>query len=94
MIPPIIRTALQQEGGASLAEGIQVEDNTRGDRDWTLDDDGEHLLDMVEEPRMKSHQPQSSGITNIKSPYVVKVLMEDGRVLAEIIEQTGDKNTV
>jgi hypothetical protein len=67
LIPPIIRTALQQEGGASLAEGIQVEDNTRGDRDGTL----EHLLDTVEEPRKKSHQQQSMGIANIGSPYVV-----------------------
>ena len=59
--------------------GIQIEDNTR------LDDDGEeHLLDKVEEPRMKSHQPESMGITNIGSPYVVKVLMDDGRVITRM----------
>ena len=76
---PIIRMALQQEGGVSRAGGIQIEDNTRLD-----DDGGEHLLDKVEEPRMKSHQPQSMGIANIGSPYVVKVLMDDGRVITRM----------
>ena len=56
-----------------------------------MDDEGEHQLDTVEEPRMKSHQPQSMGIANIGSPYEVKVLMDDGRVLAEVMEQTGEK---
>ena len=38
---------------------------------------------------MKSDQPQSMGIADVGSPNVVKVLMDDGRVLAKIIEQMG-----
>ena len=75
VIPPIIRTALQQEEDASLTEDIQDKDNMRGDGDWTLDDEGE--LDMVKEPRMRSCQPQSLRIANIQSPHVVKALMND-----------------
>ena len=49
-----------------------------------MDDIEEHLLDTVEEPRMKPHQLQSMGIANIGSPYVVKVLMDDGRVITRM----------
>ena len=56
---------------------MHVECNTRGVRNQTLDDEEEH-------------QPQLMRIADIGSPYAVKVLMDDGRVLAEIIEQMGE----
>ena len=59
------------------------------DMDRTLDNEEEHLLDTIGRPRMRSHQPRLMGIANIGSPNVVKVLIDNGRVLAKIIEQMG-----
>ena len=88
--PPTIRMTLQCEDDVSLAEGSQVNYNMRNDGKWTLDDQRDRLLVKVKEPRMEPCQPQSLGFANIKSPNGVKVLIEDGRVFAEIVEQMGD----
>ena len=67
---PMRGPALRQEGSEQQTEGVQVENNTIGDMDGTLNNEQEHLQDTGGRPGMRSHQPWSMGIADVGPPNV------------------------
>ena len=82
-------TALRQEGSELRTEGVQVENNTRGDMDRTLNKEQEHLPDTIGRTGLRSHQPWSMGIANVGSPNVDQEMMDDNQ---DTIPQITKKN--